>query len=379
MGFGLISPILPIYARSFDVSILMVGLLVLDVPMGRLSDRFGRRPLVIIGPALMCVGSLAGALSDNFWQLLAARVMWGLGSAVGLMSLQVMLTDITTVSNRGRVMSLYHGAFQVGVGLGPAIGGFIAFYYGLKAPFFAYSAVAFVATLWAFLRLRETRKPIAEAAETKEGSSRATGSRPQEKSLPLMKKLFLDTSFMLVAFMALAYAISRVGTFEMMLPILASEQIGINTGQLGMAMTIISVVHVATIFPGGWISDHFGRKKALVPGHLIVALGMVIFALSQNYWVFLSGAVIMGLGRGISGPTIAYAADLASEGQYGRTLGFYHTFTDTGVTIGPLILGWLADNQGLSAPFYFNVVLLTLVTLLFGLFARETVPSNKQQ
>jgi MFS family permease len=78
MGFGLISPILPIYARSFGVSILMVGLLVtavgavrviLDVPMGRLSDRFGRRPLVIIGPALMCVGSLAGALSDNFWQL----------------------------------------------------------------------------------------------------------------------------------------------------------------------------------------------------------------------------------------------------------------------------------------------------------------------
>jgi MFS family permease len=276
-------------------------------------------------------------------------------------------------------MSLYHGAFQVGVGLGPAVGGFIAFYYGLRAPFFAYSAVAFVATLWAFLRLRETRKSVAEAAETKEASSRATGSRPQKKTLPLMKKLFLDTSFMLVAFMALAYAVSRVGMFEMMLPILASEQIGINTGQLGVAMTIISVVHVATIFPGGWISDRFGRKKALVPGHLIVALGMAIFALSQNYWVFLSGAVIMGLGRGISGPTIAYAADLASEGQYGSTLGFYHTFTDTGVMIGPLILGWLADNQGLAAPFYFNVVLLTLATLLFGLFARETVPRNKQE
>jgi MFS family permease len=294
------------------------------------------------------------------------------------MSLQVMLTDITTVSNRGRVMSLYHGAFQVGHGLGPAIGGFIAFYYGLRTPFFAYSAVALIATLWAIVRLRETKKPTTEAVEIKEGSSTARESRPHEKSPSLLKQLLGDTSFLLIAFMALTHAMSRTGTNQMMLPILASEQVGINTGQLGLALTLTSMVHLSTIFLGGWISDRFGRKKALGPGYLIMALGLVIFALSQNYWVFLSGAFAMGLGRGISGPIIAYAADLAPKGHYGSTLGFYHTFNDLGMVVGPLILGWLADNQGLGAPFYFDAALLTLAALLFGLFARETVHRTRR-
>ncbi|MDP2744851.1 MAG: MFS transporter [Dehalococcoidia bacterium] len=387
LGFGLISPVLPLYARSFGVSIFMIGLLVtsvgvvrvlLDVPMGRISDRFGRKPLVVLGSALMALGSFGGAMSGNFWMFMAFRVMWGVGSSFCTMSLQTMLTDVSTTGNRGRVMSAYQAAFQVGHSMGPAIGGLIAYYYGLRGPFFAYSTVALFAMIWASLRLRETRKPAAATATGHREAAGTAAHEPRKSSFALYRQLLLDTSFMLVALLTFTHAMSRTGTNQIVLPILASEQVGINTGQLGLALTLTGLVHLFTTFVGGWISDRFGRKRALVPGYLIMAMSIVVFALSRNYWVFLIGSFAMGLGRGISGPTVAYAADLAQPGQFGATLGLFHTFNDLGMVIGPLIIGWLADNRGLAAPFYFEAIVLTLAAILFGLFARETVRRGRK-
>lgn len=375
LGIGLIGPVLPLYAKSFGVSIFMVGLLVtavgvarvvLNVPVGRLADRFGRKPQVVVGLALMTFGSLGAALAGSFVQLLVCRVLWGIGMAFTTMGLQMMLADVSGVGNRGRVMSLYQAAFQVGHSLGPAIGGFIAYYLGLKGPFIAYSGVALIATLWAILRLSETGTPRAERP-----TQATEGDGPKSRSP--MKDLLMDSSFLALAFLALSHAMSRTGTNQIMLPILATEQVGINIGQLGLALTLTGVVHLSTTLLGGWVSDRFGRKRALIPGYLLMAISLMVFAVSRSYWLFLLASLVMGLGRGISGSTIAYAADLAPKGHYGSTLGLFHTFNDMGMVVGPLIIGWLADSQGLRAPFYFDAAVLAFAAFCFGLFARETV------
>ncbi|MDP2646041.1 MAG: MFS transporter [Desulfobacterales bacterium] len=380
LGFGLISPILPLYARSFNVSIVMIGLLltvvgavraILDVPLGKLSDRVGRRPFVILGPAISALGSLIAALAGNYWHLLLARAIYGVGTTICLTALQVMLTDITTAENRGRVMSFYHGAFQVGHSAGPAIGGFLAYYYGIRVPFIAYSIVAVIATFWALWRLKETADTTG-IARVKKKDPAGGEKAPHEKKSSIVKQLLSDTSFLLIAALAFLHTMSRTGTNQTILPIIAVENIHINTGQLGIAMSVTSIVHLATIFIGGWMSDRFGRKYALIPGMLISSLGLVVFALSRSYLVFLLAAFAVGLGRGFAGSFIAYAADLAPENHYGSTLGLYHTFQDLGMVVGPILMGWVAEQIGLSAPFYISAAAISIFVVFFGFFARET-------
>jgi len=156
MGMGLVSPILPQYARSFGVSIPMVGFLitafgfaciVMDIPAGRLADRLGRRPVLMAGPVLVIIGSIGCGFAGSFGQLVAFRFIQGVGSAVFTTSAMVMAIDISTPANRGQMMSFYQGSLLLGAGMGPIIGGYAAEYFGLRAPFFVMAGLMVIAGL----------------------------------------------------------------------------------------------------------------------------------------------------------------------------------------------------------------------------------------
>src|SRR5450756_505695 len=131
LGFGLIVPIVPLFAASFGVAQTAIGLaisvyglgrLLFDLPMGRLTDRLGRRTIIIAGTIITAVGSLLCGLSTDFAQLIVFRFIGGIGAATVLTGAQVMLADISTRENRGRIMSIYQGAFLFAVGFGPTPG-----------------------------------------------------------------------------------------------------------------------------------------------------------------------------------------------------------------------------------------------------------------
>lgn len=380
MGIGLVSPILPLYAKSFGVSLTLVGLvitvyglamLLLDLPAGRLVDRYGRRVFLIGGALLIALSALANGLATEFWHLVLFRLLQGAGSALLNTAAMVSIADMTQVNNRGRILSFYQGSRLFGAGLGPAVGGFLAQYFDLRAPFFFFSAVVFLAALWSFWRIPETSTAVKEAAQLQQ--------RASFFSFREVKALFRNPNFLLIALVTVMMHLLQGGIRSTVLPLFGNQRLGLNAGQLGLAFSLLVAMDFVAIFAAGRLSDRWGRKAVIIPGFLLVALSLVLFALSTNYGFFLMVAVLFGVGRGIAGPApAAYVADITEGRSYGTSFGLYRTFGSFGLLVGPILGGWVGDLGGLSLPFYFNAALVIAVLIPFWLFAKETVSRERK-
>ncbi len=376
IGIGIINPVLPQYARTYGINITLVGLLttafgasrlILDIPAGRFTDRVGRRPVIIAGPVIMAVSSVACGLAGSYWQLLVFRLFQGVGSALLTTAVAIALADISTPSNRGQVMSLYQGSLLLGAGLGPTLGGFIAEYFGMRAPFFVLAALTFLASLVLFFRLPETRPPLSKQAstDTRPGHHKHTAGTG-------LKLLLRDINFITVSLVTFGIFVIRTGSQNQILPLLGSERMGLGEGQIGVALTVTTMMQVFTIFLGGKLSDRLGRKAVITPGCFIAALGLVLMIPSQSYWFLLLSCAVTGLGIGISGATpSAYVADIIPRENYSSGMGLYRTVIDLAFMIGPVLLGWLADIRGYSLALLFNTILVLLAAILFQLLAKE--------
>jgi multidrug resistance protein len=378
MGIGLVSPILPQYARTFGASITTVGLLItafavariiVDIPAGRLTSSVGRRPLLIVAPLIQVVSSIGCGLAVNYWMLLGFRFIQGIGSAMYTTAAMVMLADISTPANRGRLMSYYQGSLLLGAGLGPTMGGFIAEHFGLAAPFFVYALFVFLAGLWAYLRLPETRPALSSQAV-----ALATGNSDPSPIPPSggLRTVLRDFNFIMVSMVTFGVFFMRQGAQNLILPLLGAERLKLGEGQIGLALSLVAIMQFITIFPAGRLSDRFGRKTVITPGCIIAAASLVMLAQSYSYQFLLITCLIMGLGIGISGPTpSAYVADIIPRESYGTAMGVYRAISDLGFATGPALLGWLADIKGFTFSLLFNSLFLFLIILTFQLKAKE--------
>ena len=165
-GQGVIGPVLPLFAREFGVGAATIGLtlsmfalarLILNVPLGLLSDRYGRRFLLVGGPIVTGVGMVGSGLAPSIEALLAWRFVAGAGSAMYMTGAMIYLTDISSPETRARFIGTNQGALLLGVSIGPGVGGLIAEFMGLRAPFIVVGVAAVGAAVYAFLRLPETR------------------------------------------------------------------------------------------------------------------------------------------------------------------------------------------------------------------------------
>jgi DHA1 family multidrug resistance protein-like MFS transporter len=380
MGIGLVSPVMPQYARTFGVSIAMVGLLtttfglarlVVDLPVGRLTESLGRRPLLIAGPLVQAIGSVACGLAGSYGQLLAFRVVQGIGSSMYTTAAMIALADLSTSSNRGQVMSLYQGSLLLGAGLGPTLGGLLAQYLGLRAPFFVFGALATLAAVWGYLRLPETRSRPEEATASGQDSVHSGAHGSPASSTGLMP-LLRNSNFLLVSMVTLGFFFMRTGARNQILPLLAHDRLGLNPGAIGVALTVASLMNFLTLMVAGRLSDRLGRKAVITPGCLITAVSLVMLTQSRSYEFMLLSCLVMGIGTGIAGPTpSAYVADIIPRENYSGGMSLYRAIGDLGFVIGPVFLGWLADIRGFDTPLLFTCLFLVVAASLFQAFARE--------
>ena len=385
MGFGIISPVLPLYAQSFGVGTAMIGLtitvfglarLLANLPAGFLSERYGRRLLLVGGPAITAVASLAGGLAPNFGLLLASRFVAGAGSAAYMTGAMILLTDITTDENRGRMMSIYQGSLLAGVSLGPGVGGFVAEAFGLAAPFYLVAVLAALATVWSFARIRET---VGEAHEAQAAHDRADGERPARASpvgsvrgnvFALLKR----PDFLLVCMLTMSIFLTRTGGRLTLLPLVGENRLGMSPAALGLVFTMMTVLQMIVLAPTGTAIDRIGRKAVIVPSALITGAALIFFALAGEVWMFVMAGLIHGIGTGIVGPApAAYAADIAPPGMRGITMGLFRTFGDLGFVIGPVALGALADLTTFGTALTVDAAIIIVFALLFAAFAKETL------
>jgi MFS family permease len=371
LGFGSIVPALALYARSFGVTQSAIGVAIavyglarflVAVPAGRLADGLGRRTALATGGLLSALGNLLCALAPTFGAFVGARFVAGAGAALVLTTGLIVIADISTSANRGRMMSVYQGVFIFAVGIGPLPGGLLATHWGLPAPFLAYAATSLLASAVAWLAIPETRvmqRPDEPAADV-----------PYRAQLRL---LTAHRGFMLVSLIAFVNAVARTGALFNIIPILARDRLALDPDRIGFGLALASVVGLALAYPAGVLVDRYGRKIVIVPATIMSGLSLTLFLLAPTYIWFLAGCAAWSVAMGISGAApAAYAADTAPRGMNAAAVSSYRMLADLGYVVGPIALGLAADLAGADAALGGAALLLVAVALLFARFAPET-------
>ncbi len=368
LGQGMIAPVLPLYAESFGVDLAAVGValaafalarLVLNIPLGIVADRWGRRPLLIGGPAVVAVGTLGSALAPGIGELVAWRFVAGAGSAMYMTAALVYLTDIATPANRARYIAVNQAALRLGVSIGPIVGGLISEQFGLRAPFYLVAVITPLAAVYAWARLHETR-PAASLGTSAGGQS----WRPLFRSKPLVA----------VAFVGLAVFFTRGSIQFTLIPLQAANDYGLSPGQIGFILSGIAGIGLATLGPAAWAADRFGRRAVILPSLIGTGAALVLFARADSVESFLVASAVLALALSISGPAAAaFTADIAPEESRGRVFGIYRSAGDVGLLIGPPVLGTVVDAGGFPPAYLITSVVVTTIAIGFAVWGRPPI------
>jgi DHA1 family multidrug resistance protein-like MFS transporter len=373
LGFGIIVPVTPIYARTFGVSEAAIGLVVavyglgrflFSVPVGQAADRFGRKRTIFLGTVVTCAGSLLCGVAGDFTQLLIFRFVAGIGSTFVITGTQIVVADVATRENRGRMMSTYQGFFSFAVGVGPSIGGLVANYAGPRAPFFVFAVLTLVAGAVALTQLPETR--VVRAAT-------ATDPLAQPGGPSTLRLLMTNVGFLCVCLVTLVAAFNRTGAIFAVVPLMGVERLGLNPASIGFAITIGNMFNLASVAFAGVLVDRYGRKPVIVPSCVISCAAFAGFAYAAGYPEFVLSTILWGVGSALAGSaSAAYAADQAPPGGNGTTMGIYRMLSDMGYVVGPALLGLIAEAAGAQSSLLVAAAIALGAAVPFALLAPET-------
>ncbi len=369
IGFGLVAPVLPAYARSFDVGVAAASVvvsafaffrLVFAPAGGALVSRLGERPVYLAGLLIVAVSSLATAFAQSYVQLLVFRGLGGIGSTMFTVSAMALLIRLSPPSIRGRVSSAYASAFLIGGMVGPVFGGLLASL-GLRLPFIVYAVALVVATAVVAIRLSGARL-------------RRDPDTPVAPPLALREALG-HPAYRAALGSGFANGWSNFGVRVAVLPQFAVA-VHDETWVAGVALAVAAVGTAATLQVAGRMADRVGRRPLVITGLVTTALGLGLIGLSGDLLVLLLLSAASGLGAGLVNPAQqATVADVVgTDRSGGSVLATFQMAQDFGAIIGPILIGVVADVWGFGAAFALTGV-ISLVAILPWLSARETLPS----
>ena len=360
---GLLLPVLPLYARSFEVSYGLIGLvlaaegigtLMSDVPAGMLLRKLGQRKVMILGMICTVLGVLGLVWARSLAELIACRLVSGMGLALWDISRYAYLAEVVHRGLRGRAIAVWGGIARIGKFFGPALGGVVAAAYGLRAPFLIYAVLAAVMLAAVIIWVRGS------------GPGRAGSRSGKERGGGLRATLKSHRRVLVTAGSGQIFAQMIRAAFPIVVPLYAVDALGLGVREVGLIMSISAALDMCMFYPAGLLMDRFGRKYASVPCFLIQAVGMALIPLSDGFAGLLGATTLIGLGNGIgSGTMMTLGADLAPVHARGEFLGLWRFVGDGGLAASPLIVGSAADLVGLAlAPLAVSGMGLTAAFIL---------------
>jgi MFS family permease len=378
LGYGIVAPGIPAFARQFGVSTAAAASVISAfalmriigaLPSGRLVDRFGERKTMAAGIAIVAVSSVLAGFSGSFGQLIALRGVGGLGSAMFSVSAQTLLLRSVPGEFRGRASGLYTGGFLLGGISGPAIGGAVAAW-SLRAPFFIYGGMLLI--------------PAGIAAIVLHDSAHVGTGRKERAERPLagIVTALRNRAYRAAWAANLADGFAVMGVRAAIVPLFVHDVLHESATWTGIGFLVVAALNAATLLPGGKVADTLGRRPVIVAGCLASGASMVMLALLPGLWGFLIALAVLGLGSGLLdvAPS-AMIGDLVSArraaagngvaGQGGTVVASYQMAGDIGTVSGPVAVGFLVDSVSYGAAFGLAAVVLVLAAAA-GLFAPET-------
>ncbi|MFM7775944.1 MAG: MFS transporter [Actinomycetota bacterium] len=338
IGFGLIIPAIPIFARTFGVTNTLIGLIISSFAImrflsglfsGKLVDRFGERLVLGTGLLMVSVFTLLAGLAQTYGQLLFFRTAGGLGSSMFSVSAGALLLRVVGDDQRGRAQSLYNGGFIAGGVAGPAFGGALLAI-SPRAPFFIYTALLIIAGTVSLIFLHEKR--LGSASKTVVSDGPALTIREALKIRPYLYSLFLAFLGSWIFF----------GMRSSILPLYAIDDLGVSTAVVGLSFTLALIAQGAVMVRAGKYSDKNGRRPVILVGFAITLVSLILLTLSTNVTFYLISMLVLGLGAGFATSAGAIVGDVI-KGKSGKVYAFWQMAGDAGMMVGPLLLGVVAD------------------------------------
>jgi MFS family permease len=365
LGFGILAPVLPNYARSFGVGYDAVGLLisafsfarlVSDPFVGRFIDRFGERAMSTVGAVWVGLSSIAAGLAPTFPLLVLFRALGGIGSSLFFAALLSFLLRSIPAERTGRVMGVYYAAFNVGFIAGGPLGGVTARWFGLASPLYVYAGACLVA---AVVFWRTLHDPARHESETRRG-----GLRRLPWNRPFVTALLVNGVYL--------WIIGAV--FQTLVPLFGtSDRVGLSIEGVGFALGVATATELVALYPAGRASDRRGRRAVLIPAFAGLALITALLGQTSTPLAFILALGVLGVASGYAGvPPAPMLSDVAPEELKGTAVGVFRFVGDLGFVMGPLIAGWSAGAFGFGTAFALTAV-PALVAVAFVVSIRETM------
>jgi MFS family permease len=366
---GLLLPILPVYVSTFEVGLGLVGLvlageaigmLMMDIPAGRLLVQLDRKWLMIAGIVLLASSVLMLSWTQTIWQVLVCRLVAGGGAAIWNISRHAYITEVTKRQARGRAIALFGGTNRLGIFIGPVIGGAVAARFGFSAVFYLYSGLAISAIVVAWLCV-ERGADVSVAA-------------PNPLSLWGIVRTHRKV---LLAAGAGQLLVQMIRAARQVIIPLYGTAMGLEVDAIGLIMSVSSLVDMSLFYPAGVVMDRLGRKFAVIPSFMLQGVGMALIPLADSFVPLLVAACVIGVGNGLSaGTMMTIGSDLAPKDNIGKFLGLWRLIGDGGSVGGPVIVGAVAQVLALSSAALVMAGVGWLAALIFARFVPETLHSR---
>lgn len=355
-------PVVPLYARGFGITTAQIGVInaafylmagLLSLPSGMLSDLFGRKQLAVTGSIILFAGMLLLYFGQSFFQLVGLYLLLGAGIAAFGPTMMSLVAEITPSTHMGRAYGWYTTALFCGLGMGPAVGGAMGKWLGLR-PVFLIGAGAVFFICCVLLRYLPALEP---SSDVRKGGGRWRAD---------IKKF--STNWPLIGCWASTFGACIIGgMFFTFLPLYAAEQ-GLDVGQIGVVFLVHSVTNALSRIPFGTFSDRVGQRKyqALV-GIVLVTLSIAGFAPARTYVHFVAAAFASGVSMAIAFTSIgALIAETVEPRLRGLAMGGYNTCIYFGLMSGSIGLGPLIEAVGFARGFLMTSMISLPCVLFFA-------------
>ncbi|WP_040365007.1 MFS transporter [Brevibacterium senegalense] len=411
IGYGIIAPILPQFAASFDLGVTAASIVVSSFALfrllfapagGRLIDTLGERRVYVAGLLIVAASTYAVAAAQTYWQLLLFRGLGGIGSTMFTVSAMALIIRLTPSDSRGRASSAYASSFLFGNILGPVVGGLLAGL-GMRIPFVIYATGLLLAAAVVWFRLErqpqlDSAGPDAEAGETglpeagetaapeagetqvprtgEPAGASATGS----EALPRMRfrDAWRDSAYRASLGSAVAVGWAAMGARIALYPLFVVAVLGADERVSGIALTVFALGMAVSVAVVGRLTDTWGRRPFVLVGLFVLGAATVAVGYSGSVWVFFALTLLAGLGGGLVNPAVqASVGDVIGRERSGGTvLSRFQMAMDVGAIAGPVVSGVLVDAFGYDWAFLVTG-LVVIVAWLLWLRGRETLPAQQ--
>jgi MFS family permease len=363
-GVGIVVPLLPVYAHDLGARGLAIGLIfgafaisrTLFLPyFGALSDRKGRKPLIITGLFAYAIISLVFIAVVDVNGLIFIRFLQGIASAMIMPVVQAYVGEITPHGREGFTMGMFNTSVFLGLSLGPVVGGVINDSFSLDAAFLSMGLLALLGFLFSTYFLPPTREEKTVAR--------------QNEPVP-WRRILTDRDIFGLFIFRLAYT-ACIGIVWGFLPIFADTEFSLSSAPIGILVMLGVFISGIIQLPMGYLADRINRRAMVTVGGVIVCVAMLAMSRAGGFWDLVWASVIFGIGGGVAMPAhmalgVVKGNDTEAMGSVMSLLTMAHSM---GMLLGSILAGALMDLFDLRIAFPFGAGMMLCCTLFFWFFS----------